>query len=116
MPAVGEAVTAHANEVWRLVRRRSIAVAATKIRTRLDVVADASGHALHYTIANVLPILRVILRLLTVNERNSIDIVILMICILITSHDQIFLCFFQTDWTYGLGALARDIDISHVLI
>ena len=115
MPAICETVTTHTDEVWRLVWRWSIAVTA-EVRTRLNVVPDTSWHLLNDAIANVLPILWVILWLLTINERNSIDIVILMISIFITSHDQVFLCLFQADGTNWLSAFTRYIDICHILV
>lgn len=116
MPTVGQAITTHTDKVRRLIRRRPVAIAASEIRTRLDVVANTRRHSLYDAVANVLAILRVVLGLLTVDQCNSIDVVILMVGVLITSHYQVFLCFFQPDGAQRLGALTRYIDISHILI
>lgn len=58
----------------------------------------------------------VLVLLLSVNQRHSIYIIILVMVVLVSSHDQLLLCSLQADRSDGLGTVARDIDISHVLI
>lgn len=66
---------------------------------------------------NVLTVMRVVMRLLLpINESHSVHIIILMMIILVSSHDQLFLRSFQTDGTHRLSPIARNIDISHILI
>jgi hypothetical protein len=87
MPAVGHAVPGHAHQVRRLVR------AVAQVGPGLDVVATAGRHALHDAVADVLAVLRVVLRLLAVDQRHSIDIVILVVGMLVTPHDQLLFSF-----------------------
>lgn len=116
VPTIVETVTSETDEVWWLIRWWSIAIATTKIRSRLNIVTNASRNTINDSITYILAILRVVLRLLTINQRNSIDVVILMVCILITPHDQILFSFFESNRAYWLGTLARNIDIRHILI
>ena len=113
MPTVCHSISSHAHQVWRLVGTVS-----TQVRSRLDVVAPsvASSNILKHTLSHVLSILGVVLWLLTIYQCHSIDIIILMIGVLISSHDELFLSSFEADWTYWLGTLARDVDVCHVLV
>ena len=53
----------------------------------VNVVSASVGNSWYYAFAHVLPVLRVILRLLSIYQRNSIYIVVLVISMLISSHD-----------------------------
>ena len=66
---------------------------------------------------HVLPIMRVVLGLLlSVDESHSVDVVILMMIVLVSPHDELLLCPLQPDWSHRLSSITRDIDVSHILI
>ena len=113
MPTVGHSISRHTHQVWRLV-----GTVTTQVRSRLDVVATsvASSNILKHTITHVLSILGVVLWLLTVDQCHSVYIIILMVGVLISSHDELFLSSFEADWTYWLDTLAGDVDVCHVLV
>ena len=58
----------------------------------------------------------VLMLLLPVNQGHSIYVVILVMIVLVSSHDQLLLCSLQPNWSHGFGTITRDVDISHVLI
>lgn len=110
MPAAGHAVAGHAHEV------RGLVGAVAQVAARLDVVAAPGRHSLHDAIAYVLSILRIVLRLLAVDQCHPVDVVVLVVGVLVTPHYQLLFSFLQTDWSKRLGTLTRDINVGHVLI
>ena len=82
-----------------------MAVATAQVGSRLNIVSNSCWYTLHDTVANIMSILRIVLRLLAVDQCNSIDVIILMVCILISTHDKVFFCLFEADWANGFGTL-----------
>ena len=93
-----------------------MAAATAQVRARLNIVSNSCWYTLHDTVANVMSILRIVLRLLAVDQCNSIDIIILMVCMLISSHYEIFFRLFQANRAYRLGTFTRNINVGHILI
>jgi len=66
---------------------------------------------------HVLPIMWVVLGLLlSIDESHPVDVVILMMIVLVSPHYQLLLCPLESDWSYRLCSITRDIDVSHILI
>ena len=57
-----------------------------------------------------------VVRLLTINERNSRDTVcvVAVMLVLISPFDQFLLCLFETKWSHKALSISRNIDICHV--
>ena len=68
-------------------------------------------------ISYVLSVMRVVLRvLLTINERHTIDVIVLVIVVFVSSHDQVLLSSLQAHSSHWLGSIAGYVDVCHVVI
>ena len=67
---------------------------------------------------HVVPIVGVILRrLLTIDERYSLDIVLLMMVLaVVPALDQLSLCSFQANRSYSFCSIARNAYVCHWLV
>ena len=85
-------------------------------RSRLYVVANARWHSLNDAVTNVLPILRVILGLLPVYQSHSIYIVVLVVGVLVPSHNEVLLGLLESYGAHWLGSFAGNVHVRHVLV
>ena len=111
MSAVCDSIASHAHQVRRLVGS-----VATQVGSRLNVIATSVGDSWHYAFTHVLSILRVVLWLLSIDERHPIDVIVLVVRVLVSTHNQLLFGSFQTNWPYRLGTLAGYVDVGHVLV
>ena len=82
----------HTHQVRRVVRSIS-----TLVR---NIVASLILHV-RILFSHVVSVVGIVLRmLLTINQCNSVDVVILMMVILVSSHNQFFFSSFQPYGTY----------------
>lgn len=112
MPTTSDAFTCHTHQVRGLIR--SIAA---QIGSWLDIISSSvSSNSLYYALSHVLSILWVVCRLLAVDQCYSIDIVILMVCVFVSAHDEFLFCSLEADGSDWLWTFTRYVHISHVLI
>ena len=101
-------IICHTYEIWWIVGSIS-----TLMR---NIVASLILHVC-ILFPNVLSVMRIVLRmLLTINQCNSIDVVILMIIIFVSSHNQFLFCSFYSNRSNRLGTITWGIYIGHILI
>ena len=101
------------------VSTHSIVIDAYKIRGLVRPISLVLWHIVPSLLrwVYVLPIVRIVLwLLLAIDQGNSIHIVILMMIVLVPPHDKLFLSSLEANRSYRLGTIARNIDVSHILI
>ena len=101
-------IVVHTHQVWRIIRPVSAVV--------WNVVPSLILHVC-ILFSHVLSIVWVVLRmLLTVNQGHTIYIVVLVIVIFVSSHDQVLFCSLEANTTYHLSSFACNIDICHIIV
>ena len=82
-------------------------------------IVSSSSLTLHVWVlfTYILSIMTVVLRvLLSVNESHSVDVVILVVVMLVSPHDQFLFSPFQPNRSHWFGTITRDINVCHVLV
>ena len=101
-------IVGHTHQVRRVVRSIS-----TLVR---NIVASLILHV-RILFSHVISVMGIVLRmLLTINECYPVDVVILMMVILVSSHNQFFFSSFQPYRTYRFRTITWDIHVRHVLV
>lgn len=90
------------------------------VASSLPTSSTVAGRHLRSThwivVAHVLTIVRIcMLVLLTVDQGHPVDAVILVVGVLVSTHDQFLLGSLQTDRTHSFGAVTGNVYVRHVL-
>jgi len=115
------ALTADTYEIWRLVG--AVVEIASRIwrnivATRTPLWIDSMRLVVGLALMHVVPIVGVILRrLLTIDERYSLDVVLLMVVLaVVPALDQFSLCSFQANRSYSFCSVAGNAHVCHWLV
>lgn len=111
-----KSIIIHTNKIWALV--------GTISWTRLDVVLSSVARDMHLAVVIVnvaATFMRVVLWvLLTIDEGNSVDIIIRIVVVviftIIPTHNEFFFGSLETYGSNWFCTIARNIDICHILI
>ena len=71
----------------------------------------------HVVVSDIGAIIRIVQwMLLAIDQCHAVDVVVLVVVgVLVATHDQLLLCSLQTDRAHWLVALGASVDIRHVL-